>query len=75
MDFADVTKICSEYTMNGLKNMFTVANKPFRFIYVSGVTVERDQTKSLTFLADYRLMRVRFLPLPSLEDVNFLCPY
>ncbi|KUJ07722.1 NAD(P)-binding protein [Mollisia scopiformis] len=59
MDFAYVTKICSDYTINGLKNMAAVANKPFRFVYVSGVTIERDQSKSLTFLADYRLMRGR----------------
>lgn len=72
MDFSDVTKICSEYTINGIKNMFAVADKPIRFIYVSGVTVERDQTKSLTFLADYRLMRVSLLPIPSLYIKNAL---
>jgi hypothetical protein len=59
MDFAEVTEICYDYTINGLKNMAAIANSPFRFVYTSGVTVERDQTKTLTFLADYRLMRVR----------------
>ena len=58
MDFAEVTKICFDYTVNGLKNIATVAGKPFRFVYTSGVTVERDQSKALTILADYRLMRV-----------------
>jgi hypothetical protein len=38
--------------------MAAVGNKPFRFVYTSGVTIERDQTKSLPFLAEYRLMRV-----------------
>jgi len=61
MDFADVTKICSEYTITGLHNMAAVANDPFRFVYTSGVTVERDQSKSLPFLAEYRLMRVSIL--------------
>ncbi|KAK0510509.1 hypothetical protein JMJ35_006941 [Cladonia borealis] len=32
--------------------MASVANKPFRFIYTSGVTIERDQGKSLPFLSD-----------------------
>lgn len=58
MDFADVTTICSDYTINGLVNMAALANKPFRFIYTSGVMIERDQEKSLPFLSDYRLMRV-----------------
>jgi hypothetical protein len=53
-----VTKICYNYTVNGLNNIAPVANKPFRFVYTSGVTVERDQTKTLPFLQDYRLMRV-----------------
>ncbi|KAF2792574.1 NAD(P)-binding protein [Melanomma pulvis-pyrius CBS 109.77] len=59
MDFADVTKICSDYTITGLHNMAAVANDPFRFVYASGVTIERDQSKSLAFLAEYRLMRGR----------------
>ncbi|KAF1963215.1 NAD(P)-binding protein [Byssothecium circinans] len=59
MNFAEVTKVCFDYTINGLESMASVANKPFRFVYASGVTVERDQTKVLPFLADYRLMRGR----------------
>ncbi|QSS59119.1 nucleoside-diphosphate-sugar epimerase [Histoplasma capsulatum] len=59
MDFADVTRICSDFTINGLHNIASVANNPFRFIYISGVSVERDQTKTLWFLSDYRLMRGR----------------
>jgi hypothetical protein len=59
-DFGDVTKICSDFTIYGLRNMATVANTPFRFIYTSGVASERDQSKSLSLMADYRLMRVRF---------------
>jgi hypothetical protein len=61
MSFDEVTKICYDYTVNGLNNMVPVANEPFRFIYTSGVTVERDQTKTLPFLQDYRLMRVSCL--------------
>ena len=59
MDFAEVTRVNSDYTLNGLSQMAAMTNKPFRFVYVSGVTIERDQSKSLPFLAEYRLMRVR----------------
>ncbi|KAE9369841.1 NAD(P)-binding protein [Stipitochalara longipes BDJ] len=59
MDFSDVTKICYEYTINGLGSMAAGANKPFRFVYTSGVLVERDQSKSFPVMADYRLMRGR----------------
>lgn len=31
----------------------------FRFIYMSGKAVQRDQTKSLWFLSEYRKIRVR----------------
>ncbi|KAF2864927.1 hypothetical protein BDV95DRAFT_555213 [Massariosphaeria phaeospora] len=59
MDFAAVTKICFDYTVHGLESLAAIAESPFRFVYTSGVTIERDQTKTLTFLADYRLMRGR----------------
>ena len=71
MDLADVTRVCADYTTNGLSNMAALAHKPFRFVYVSGVMVERDQSKALPFLADYRLMRVRSLPsLPAVVQVE-----
>ncbi|PVI04899.1 NAD(P)-binding protein [Periconia macrospinosa] len=60
-DFGEVTKVCLDYTKNGLENLAALAStdKPFRFIYTSGVAVERDQTKPLDVLSDYRLMRGR----------------
>ena len=74
MDFADVTTICSDYTINGLVNMTALANKPFRFIYTSGVMIERDQEKSLPFLSSYRLMRVfnflRPCPPPVVPSIS-----
>lgn len=60
MDFAHVTTVCYDYTMHALKSMASLANKPFRFIYVSGILIERDQTKELPYLAEYRHMRVCF---------------
>lgn len=33
-------------------------NTKFRFIYLSGAAAERDQTKSLWFMQDYRRIRV-----------------
>ncbi|KAH8698672.1 hypothetical protein BGW36DRAFT_376574 [Talaromyces proteolyticus] len=59
MDFADVTTICHDYTVNGMQIMAAVANKPFRFVYVSGVLIERDQSKVLPHMGEYRLMRGR----------------
>ncbi|PQE21333.1 hypothetical protein CJF32_00006475 [Rutstroemia sp. NJR-2017a WRK4] len=56
MDFAEVTKVNYDYTINGLQNMLAVAYKPFRFIYTSGALIERDQNKTLTILGDYRHM-------------------
>jgi hypothetical protein len=31
---------------------------PFRFVYISGAAIERDQSKSLWYLGNYRRMRV-----------------
>jgi hypothetical protein len=61
MDFKDVRRICHDYTLIGLKAMFearSVATTPFRFVYLSGVAAERDQTKTPTFMPPYSLMRV-----------------
>jgi hypothetical protein len=66
MDFAEVTKICYDYSINGLTNMAAAANRPFRFVYTSGVLVERDQTKTFPIMGDYRLMRVSYLPFQPL---------
>ncbi|KAL9594239.1 MAG: hypothetical protein Q9219_007141 [cf. Caloplaca sp. 3 TL-2023] len=59
MDFADVTNICHNYTMNGLTSLAAHASKPFRFIYTSGVAAKRDQEKTPPFLPEYLLMRGR----------------
>ncbi|KAL8857217.1 MAG: hypothetical protein Q9178_006272 [Gyalolechia marmorata] len=44
---------------DALTNLAAHVSKPFRFIYTSGVTVERDQKKTVPFLSEYRLMRGR----------------
>jgi hypothetical protein len=36
---------------------------PFRFVYISGAAVERDQSKSLWYMGNYRRMRVSILTL------------
>jgi len=58
MNFKDVTGICHDYTINGLSNVAALANKPFRFVYTSGILIEREQNASLPVFADYRLMRI-----------------
>ncbi|KAF2801803.1 putative nucleoside-diphosphate-sugar epimerase [Mytilinidion resinicola] len=55
--FDQVRKVCLDYTVAGIREMSTVANKPFRFIYTAGAMTERDQTKKLALLGEYRLMR------------------
>ncbi|CEI60167.1 hypothetical protein FVEN_g6351 [Fusarium venenatum] len=51
-------RICLDDTLSGLENMvkFSV-KKPFRFIYMSGADVERDQTKTPPLVPEYFLMR------------------
>ena len=36
-------------------------NRPFRFIYMSGISAERDQTKTPSYMPQYSLMRVSTL--------------
>lgn len=55
----EVVRICQTSTMNGLRAMHDAGTaKPFRFIYMSGVAAERDQTKTPSFKPQYSLMRV-----------------
>jgi hypothetical protein len=58
----DVYRVCHEYTMAGLSAIFDVrgTNKttPLRFLYMSGIAAERDQSKSPKFMPKYCLMRV-----------------
>ncbi|OAL35032.1 hypothetical protein AYO20_05747 [Fonsecaea nubica] len=62
MQWDEVYRVCHEYTMAGLKTTFEssrVASKstPFRFLYMSGIAAERDQTKTPRFMPKYSLMR------------------
>ena len=55
----EVVRVCQTSTMNGLRAIHDAGTaKPFRFIYMSGVAAERDQTKTPSFKAKYSLMRV-----------------
>jgi hypothetical protein len=51
--------VCHTCTLAGLDAIYEAGPaKPFRFLYMSGLTGERDQTKKPRFLAEYSLMRV-----------------
>jgi uncharacterized protein YbjT (DUF2867 family) len=39
-------------------NSYGKPKPPFRFVYISGAAVERDQSKSLWYMGNYRRMRV-----------------
>lgn len=64
MPFAAVKKICQDDALAGLDVLSTASalpsdgnEKPFRFIYMSGVAAERDQSKKPWFKPEYTLMR------------------
>lgn len=60
--FAEAKRVCQEYPLAALKEMHTSGvNRPFRFIYMSGVAAERDQNRTPSFRPEYSLMRVSFL--------------
>ncbi|ORY12195.1 hypothetical protein BCR34DRAFT_600761 [Clohesyomyces aquaticus] len=53
----EVRKVNLDYTVAGMQSLMAVSEKPFRFIYTSGQMSERDQSKKLALLGDYRLLR------------------
>jgi hypothetical protein len=61
MPWEEVRKVCLDYTVTGLSitsQLTRDSKSPFRFIYVSGSSAERDQSKKPMLLGDYLLMRV-----------------
>ncbi|KAM3071418.1 hypothetical protein ACMFMG_009015 [Clarireedia jacksonii] len=60
MPWEEVRKVCLDYTATGLSVISQLprdSTSPFRFIYVSGSSAERDQTKKPMILGDYFLLR------------------
>jgi len=57
----EVVRTCHDYTITGLDAIFEARGSgkttPLRFLYMSGLTAERDQTKTPRFMAKYALMR------------------
>lgn len=63
MKWEDVRKICHDDAIAGFKTIVEArgdkhGDKPLRYMYMSGTTAERDQTKSPLILKQYLLMRV-----------------
>ncbi|KPM36032.1 Succinate-semialdehyde dehydrogenase [NADP(+)] [Neonectria ditissima] len=57
-EFAEVKRVCQDAPLAGLKAMHEASpSRPFRFVYMSGFTAERDQTKTPDFMPQYTLMR------------------
>lgn len=57
--FEEVKRICQTGTLAGLRAIHEAGSrKPFRFLYMSGIAAERDQTKTPKFKPEYSLMRV-----------------
>lgn len=56
MDFTlAAAKACREAALVAARS--GTNSKPFRFIYLSGIIAERDQTKSLWYMQDFRRIR------------------
>ncbi|KAI1210782.1 NAD(P)-binding protein [Annulohypoxylon truncatum] len=57
-DFEEVKRVCQTCTLDGFNSIYeSGVSKPFRFLYMSGVAAERDQTKTPRFQPQYSLMR------------------
>lgn len=52
-------QVSVDYTLAAAQLFQETCQKPFRFIYCSGAAAERDQTKPLWFMQEYRRIRVR----------------
>ncbi|OQD87520.1 hypothetical protein PENANT_c005G10105 [Penicillium antarcticum] len=50
-------RVSIDYTLTAARVFQDTCQKPFRFIYCSGAAAERDQTKPLWFMQDYRRIR------------------
>lgn len=57
-DDGTAKRVSIEYTLTAARVFQEVCQKPFRFVYVSGAGTERDQSKSLWIMQDYRRIRV-----------------
>jgi nucleoside-diphosphate-sugar epimerase len=61
-------RVSVDYTLAAVRVLQEIGQKPFRFIYCSGAAAERDQTKPLWIMQDYRRIRVWFL----IQAVNYI---
>ncbi|KAJ6512994.1 putative nucleoside-diphosphate-sugar epimerase [Mycena sanguinolenta] len=55
--FDEVKRVCYTSTLVGLSAFRDAGVGPFRFIYMSGVGAERDQSKTPPWMPEYALMR------------------
>lgn len=69
-------KVCRDYTARGIETISQLSRgdgradkAPMRFVYISGSSAERDQTKKPLILGDYLLLRV-CLELPCTRLVT-----
>ena len=67
LDWAEVVRVCQTCTVQGFSAMLEAtandrekdgAGRSFRFLYVSGMAAEPDQTKKPFISPQYALMRV-----------------
>ncbi|KAJ5648143.1 hypothetical protein N7490_004515 [Penicillium lividum] len=76
-DDGTAQRVNIEYTLTAARVFHEVCQKPFRFVYVSGAGAERDQSKSLWVMQDYRRLRgqVETVLLDFAKDHSGFKPY
>ena len=60
-DFAEVKRVCQDCTMAGLEALREAnfaAQKPVKFVYLSGHGISQDFTTKPLIMGEYRTMRV-----------------
>ncbi|KAF7336825.1 putative nucleoside-diphosphate-sugar epimerase [Mycena venus] len=56
--FDEVKRVCQTSTLVGLSALHEAGlSRPFRFLYMSGIAAERDQSKTPQMMPEYSLMR------------------
>ncbi|KAK3368662.1 hypothetical protein B0H63DRAFT_488899 [Podospora didyma] len=57
----EIKKFCNDYTLAAAKALTPApdsSGKKFRFVYLSGMSAERDQDKALWFMQEFRRIRL-----------------
>lgn len=72
----EVKRVCHDCSIKGFTAMTESRSDddpPFRFMYMSGIAAERDETKKPSYMPEYSWMRVSvLLEYPDGSDLHFV---